>query len=863
MRIACRGLFAIGLLSISPSLAQTVTQQDLPAGAGWDAALIHRAARGIWYAQVEPVIADHGPPEVIVTCDDGRLMTLSVYSGNWTERSVNPDGQWLAPSRPADVDPRVPGAEIYAGGRGGNVHRITAVREGAARHRLESREIAHIPDEEFHTVLAGDLDTSRAGDELLAFAITGAVFQLDPDLRTGDPGSASFVTRRVATLPGRVRDALIVNDGKTSPRIYGVSRSGHLLSMALGERGLESKVIAHEPMGLGRIARGRVDAIGIVLYVTRDDGVLLRFELDGKGNAKRSVIFVGEQGLRGVVAGRFFAEPGIESVAVYGYGSKVHLVSRRADGPWESTAIFASEDQGHWLSVCELDGRNATDEIIATGFGGQVVLLAREPGYGLDGVAVANVITATSTSPTSTGRPIRLAAKASRAAHELSPLSYQGGFETKSLVYETLVRRGADGRIVPSLASSWTVTEDGRRWSFRLREGATFHDGTTVRADDAAVHFRRWVGLPEHDWLRCNRRIRSVRAVDERTLEIVLDRAYALLPDLCAINPTAIRAPAALDREGAFVRPMGSGPFTFVDVREDGRVLRFARHGAPTETFLDLVRFDKSTGDDPVAALKAGEVDVVIGSWLVRIDPAQVASLRSDPRFRVTEGPGSSMVHVVFHRTAGITSSRAVRRAIAAAIDRSGLVRDVEFGLADASTAWAAPSILAWPRGTPQPQLATPVVLEQPLRISDFGYGGRALAEAIAMQIRAKGLPVEIVGDGSEWDMRCEITHGVPYDPHTTLVSRFLPPDGDRNAERSRDVAGEPALRELVAEAVNTWDETAREAVYAKIQAAMDEDATLVPLYAPRRVAIVRADLPSPTLDHDMYHLDARWLTDG
>jgi ABC-type transport system substrate-binding protein len=221
------------------------------------------------------------------------------------------------------------------------------------------------------------------------------------------------------------------------------------------------------------------------------------------------------------------------------------------------------------------------------------------------------------------------------------------------------------------------------------------------------------------------------------------------------------------------------------------------------------------------------------------------------------------MVHLMFHRTAGATASRGVRRAIAASIDRNALVRDVEFGLADASTAWAAPSILAWPRGTPQPPLATPIVLEQPLRLTDSGYGGRAMAEVIATQIRANGLPVEIVGEGSEWDMRCEITHGVPYDPHTTLVNRFLPPDGDRNAERPRDIAGEPALRELVAQAVNTWDETAREAVYARIQAAMDEDATLVPLYAPRRVAIVRADLPSPTLDHDMYHFDARWLTDG
>src|SRR5690606_24323730 len=151
----------------------------------------------------------------------------------------------------------------------------------------------------------------------------------------------------------------------------------------------------------------------------------------------------------------------------------------------------------------------------------------------------------------SAARPWRLAVRAADIAlEELSPLRYQGGFATKTMVYETLVRRGADGRIVPGLASSWQVSDGGRTFSFRLRDGARFHDGEPVTPEAVALHFRRWVGLPEHDWLRSNRRIVAVEALPPAELRIRLDRPHALLPDLCAINPTATRGPGPPGREG-------------------------------------------------------------------------------------------------------------------------------------------------------------------------------------------------------------------------------------------------------------------------------------------------------------------------
>ena len=631
----------------------TTTEEPLAAADGWTAHRIHDGSGGVWYARVDDVVPDYGAPDVLLGDDDGNVTLLSVYSGNWTARRVNPDGQWLAPSRAADVDPRVPGPEIYAAGRAGNVHRLRLVEEGGGRFRLESVEIAHVANEEFHTVIADDLDPSTDGDELLVFGISGDVYRLDPSLRDGDPQGSIFTLRRVAELGGRVRDAVVwrPRDG-SRVRIIGVSRSGDVLAMTLGAEGLQTEVLAHEPMGLGRIARRSPrDAQPDVFYVTRDDGVVLRFELGaGGGPPRREVIFAGSQGLRGIVAGRFHTEAERESVAIYGYGGRVQLVSRAGDGRWQVETIHEAPAQGHWLASGELDGRNDTDELIATGFAGQVVLLAREPGAGLPGAAVeadearAQEADEDGAPRGSAQRPWRVAVRAAEiAVEELSPLRYQGGFETKSMVYETLVRRGPDGRIVPGLAASWRVSDGGRTFTFRLREGATFHDGEPVTPEAVATHFRRWVGLPEHDWLRGNRRIIGIDAASSSELRIHLDRPHALLPELCAINPTAIRGPGALDREGNFVRPIGSGPFAFAGLRDDGRTMRFRRHADGPPRFVDLVRLD-ALGLDPLDALLRDEVDAVLGSWLTRIDPTRVAAMREDPRFRVVEAPGSSVL---------------------------------------------------------------------------------------------------------------------------------------------------------------------------------------------------------------------------
>ncbi len=859
----------------------TAAEVPLPAAAGWHAFLLHTADSGVWSTQALQVRPEFACPEVIACDDKGRVVVLVSYSGKWTPQLAVHDGQWLAALGHGDVDPAVPGKELYAGGKGGNLHQLVPRPKG----RFDSREIWNVRDDEIHTVVAADLRPARPGDELWLFTMSGRFFEVRVDDGVAD------ATER-PRLSGRVRDAVLLRHASNgAPTVLTVSRSGELAALRADGDGVAMTVLAREPMGLGRVA---LSADGRAAYVTRDDGLILRFALDGAsadaGGPRREIVYAGPQGPRGLVAGRFDADPAVETLAVFGYSKKVQLLKRRAGEPWHVETIFTDVDAGHWLGKGELDGRNATDEILCSGYSGRVVMLARPPGHGLDGVRTDPHPMPRPTAPTpasgdrkpvvqagprgTAARPWRVAGKVGEIAlTELSTLRYQGGFESKTLVYETLVRRDASGRIVPALAESWRILDGGLHVEFTLRSDARFHDGTPVTAAAVVEHFRRFVGLPEHDWLRSNTCIREVIAVDPRTVAFRLDRKVALLADLCAINPCGVRAPASLDREGNFVAAVGSGPFRFVGVTEDGHALRYERAGTDP-VVVDLVRLGANdTPDDPLAAVLRGDADLAVSSWMIRIDPARAHALRArgDGDLRVVDGPGSSTTYLSF-RGEGATADVDVRRALAAAIDRAALVRDVEHGFADPTTAWAAPSVAVWPRG---PGIAKPsrsVTRAQPLRLL-VDAGTCALGEALVAQWRAAGLAVEIValpagtvrgaGARRDYDLRIEVTHGLPYDPYTTLVSRCTPAGERATAESPRFFGVDPSVVAAVEALVATTDPEAQPAAFARVQQQLDAVAQFVPLYAKRRIAIVPSGIANFRFADDMYRIDLSFLTSG
>ncbi len=348
----------------------------LEAMGGFDAYLVHAGDVGIWTVKCLPIFERYGCPQIVALDDRGRCTILNSYSGKWTPTVAVQDGQWLGGIAHADVDPRRLGKELYVGGKRGNIYQVWPHPQGG----FDANVVGYLPGKEIHTLVAGDLDRSRPGLELIAFTRPGGLYAIEP---SGDAGT-SFTCRLLQELPGRIRDAVILDaDEGASPVVATVSRAGEVALLRFETGKPTWTVIYRTEMGLGRIAvkpSGPRDSP--VLYVTADDGRILRLQREQDGSFSPEVVFAGPQGPRGLVAGRFDEDPNTETLAVFGYSRKVQLLTREADG-WRVETIFEDLDKGHWLAAAELDGRNATDELIASGYGSRVILLARPPGFGL------------------------------------------------------------------------------------------------------------------------------------------------------------------------------------------------------------------------------------------------------------------------------------------------------------------------------------------------------------------------------------------------------------------------------------------------------------------------------------------------
>jgi peptide/nickel transport system substrate-binding protein len=136
------------------------------------------------------------------------------------------------------------------------------------------------------------------------------------------------------------------------------------------------------------------------------------------------------------------------------------------------------------------------------------------------------------------------------------------------LCWDTLY--GLDAAFVPSpqLAAGHVVEDEGRRWTFTLRDGPTFHDGVPIRAVDAVASIRRWLPRDTHGQI-LSQRLDEIRALDDRRFELRLSRPFGPLLDAlakpwsypCFIYPERF---AVVDPAKPLTEVVGSGPYHFV-----------------------------------------------------------------------------------------------------------------------------------------------------------------------------------------------------------------------------------------------------------------------------------------------------------
>ncbi|QBK31325.1 ABC transporter substrate-binding protein [Roseitalea porphyridii] len=349
-------------------------------------------------------------------------------------------------------------------------------------------------------------------------------------------------------------------------------------------------------------------------------------------------------------------------------------------------------------------------------------------------------------------------------------------------VFEGLTRIASDGAVQPGLAENWVISDDGLTYTFELREGVTFHDGTTLDAGDVVFSLDRARGEASVNAQKALfEPIENVEQMDELTVEITLSRPAGDFLYNMGWGDAVIVAPESAETNKE--NPVGTGPFRFAEWQKGAAVT--------------LERFDGYWGEAPAleqvtirfipdpaaatAALLAGDVQ----AFPNLPTPESIPQFEADPRFEVVIGSTEGETILSTNNAKAPFDDIRVRQAIAHAIDRQAIIDGAMFGLGTPIGSHFAPHHPAYMELVEtypyNPERARELLAEAghgdgisaTLKLPPPSYARRG-GEVIAAQLREVGIDLEIIP--VEWAQWLEqVFTNTDYD--LTIVSHTEPND--------------------------------------------------------------------------------------
>ena len=397
-------------------------------------------------------------------------------------------------------------------------------------------------------------------------------------------------------------------------------------------------------------------------------------------------------------------------------------------------------------------------------------------------------------------------------------------------VFEGLTRFMADGAVVPGLAESWDISEDGLTYTFHLHDGVTFHDGTTMDAEDVKFSLDR---ARAEDSINAQKAlfagITDVTVVDPLTVAVTLDKPNGMFlfnmawGDAVIVNPEAIADIAT--------NPIGTGPFTFTDWAQGDRI--------------DLTRNPNYWGSAPAlqsatfrfiadptaafAAVMAEDVDAFIGFPA----PENLPQFEADPRFQVLDGNTEGETILSINNKMPPFDDVRVRAAVAHAIDRQAIIDGAMFGYGTPIGTHFAPhnpdylDLLS--NSAYDPELAQKLLADAgypdgfttTLKLPPPSYARRG-GEIIASQLRTVGIETEITNlEWAQWieEVFTNKDFGLSIVSHTEPMDIGIYANPDYYFQYDN-----PSLRAVMTQLERTSDPAGRSALLKAAQRIIADD---------------------------------------
>ena len=430
-------------------------------------------------------------------------------------------------------------------------------------------------------------------------------------------------------------------------------------------------------------------------------------------------------------------------------------------------------------------------------------------------------------------------------------------------LYNNLVRFNAKMEIVPDLATKWAVSPDGLTWTFDLREGVTFHDGTAFDATAVKTSFDRLLdektASPRRSVLGM---IKTIEVVDPTKLRITTGYPAGSFLQQLAHPVAAIISPAAITKYGKDLsrHPVGTGPFKLVEWTSGDKIVMeanakyFEGASAIERLVWKIVPEDFSR----TMMIESGQADVAF-----RIPVADVARLRAKAGVAVLEGPTVMTMYVALNNSRGPLKDPKVRQAINYAVQKDVVVKDIVGGMgieADApisQSTWGYSKIGAYPLDRDKAKM----LLKQAGYAKGFELElwtpvgrylmDRQVAENLQAQLGEVGITVKI----RPWEFQALMSE-VKKGQFDAVLLGWSPSTGDADQglypvfhssqfppNSNRAFYNNPTVDKLLIDARQATDPKARLELYRQAEQIIMDDAAWLFLFYPKQVVLTRANV--------------------
>ncbi|MEL6382242.1 MAG: ABC transporter substrate-binding protein [Cyanobacteria bacterium J06626_18] len=449
--------------------------------------------------------------------------------------------------------------------------------------------------------------------------------------------------------------------------------------------------------------------------------------------------------------------------------------------------------------------------------------------------------------------------------------------------------------LMPELATEWGASEDGLVWTFTLREGVTFHDGTEFNADAVVFNINRWwdpefeygfrdAGKLYEGWIYLFGGFKGdeasilaeVRAVDDLTVEFELSQPFAAFAAAIASGYFGIASPTAVQTAGVdYGTPsstaVGTGPFVFEEWRSGDRITLSKFDDYWEEGLPKVDRLVMSFVEDPaarLAQLRTGTLD-----FTVNLNPDQLSEVESDPNLEAVFRPSFNVGYLTLNPSYEPFATAEVRRAVAQAINKAAIVEAFWGDLATTDGHFIPPSMADYTSEDVDDYEYDPEAAKAAIAAAGYPDGfelelwypaisglafptPKPIAEALAAELNQIGITVTL--QTKDWGAYLEDRNTPPGFQSYMIAwggdygdpDNFFYPNFSESSTQDLGDYQNPELEELLNQARFEPDAAKRQDLYKTIDGLLFDEALRIPIVHAKPLLAKRVEVegwvPSP-----------------